>query len=83
MSPVEELGAELEAAKRQLEEIRAEVARNEDKMRRSQRRELAKHDVSGRMTPGIVHALEMIDVQHQADQVGTVTLRTRQLLANA
>lgn len=40
MSPVEELGAELEATKRQLEEIRAEVARNEDKMRRSQRREL-------------------------------------------
>ncbi len=40
MSPAEELGAELQATRRQLEEITAEVARNEDKMRRSQRREL-------------------------------------------
>ena len=36
----EELSAQLEATKLQLEEITAEVARNEDKMRRSQRREL-------------------------------------------
>ena len=40
MSPAEELGAELQATRRQLEEITAQVARNEDKMRRSQRREL-------------------------------------------
>ena len=40
MSPAQELGAELQATRRQLEEITAQVARNEDKMRRSQRREL-------------------------------------------
>jgi two-component system cell cycle response regulator len=37
----EELGARLEATKRQLEEITAEAGRNEDKMRRSQQREFA------------------------------------------
>jgi diguanylate cyclase (GGDEF)-like protein len=36
----QDLGAQLEATKRELEEIRSEVASNEDKMRRSQRREL-------------------------------------------
>ena len=36
----QELSAKLEATKRQLEEMKAEVASNEDKMRRSQRREL-------------------------------------------
>ena len=40
MLPVEEMDAELQATKRQLEEITAEVARNEEKMRRLQRREL-------------------------------------------
>ena len=40
MSPAEELGAELQATRRQLKEITAQVARNEDKMQRSQRREL-------------------------------------------
>jgi two-component system cell cycle response regulator len=41
MLSAEELSALLEATKRQLEEITAEVGRNEDKMRRSQQRELA------------------------------------------
>ena len=36
----QDLGAQLEATKRELEEIRSEVASNEDKMRRSQQREL-------------------------------------------
>lgn len=40
MLSAEELSAQLEATKRQLDEITAEVARNDDKMRRSQRREL-------------------------------------------
>jgi diguanylate cyclase (GGDEF)-like protein len=40
MLSAEELSAQLEATKRQLEEITTEVVSNEDKMRRSQRREL-------------------------------------------
>lgn len=40
MLSAEELSAQLDATKRQLEEITTEVASNEDKMRRSQRREL-------------------------------------------
>ena len=40
MTSREELEAQLEATRRQLDELTAEVARNEDKMRRTQRREL-------------------------------------------
>ena len=40
MTSREELEAQLEAARRQLEILTAEVARNEEKMRRTQRREL-------------------------------------------
>ncbi len=40
MLSAEKLRAQLEATKRQIEEITTEAARNEDKMRRSQRREL-------------------------------------------
>ena len=40
MTSREELEAQLEATRRQLDELTAEVARNEEKMRRTQRREL-------------------------------------------
>lgn len=40
MHSAQELGAQLAAAQRELDELMAEVARNEEKMRRSQRREL-------------------------------------------
>ena len=40
MQNAEELTAELDAARRQLEELTAEVARNDEKLRRSQQREL-------------------------------------------
>ena len=40
MSTAEDLHAQLEATRRKLDELTAAVARNEDKMRRSQRREL-------------------------------------------
>ena len=40
MTSREELEAQLEAARRRLDELTAEVARNEEKMRRTQRREL-------------------------------------------
>jgi diguanylate cyclase (GGDEF)-like protein len=40
MTSKKDLSARLDAAQRQLEELTAEVARNEDKMRRSQQREL-------------------------------------------
>ncbi len=40
MQSTSELTAQLEATQRQLEELTAEVARNDDKMRRSQQREL-------------------------------------------
>ena len=41
MSTAEDLHAQLEATRRKLDELKAAVARNEDKMRRSQRRELS------------------------------------------
>ena len=40
MTTVEELTTQLEATRRQLDELTAEVARNDDKMRRTQQREL-------------------------------------------
>ena len=40
MTSREELEAQLEATRRQLDDLTAEVARNEEKMRRTQRREL-------------------------------------------
>lgn len=40
MQPAEDLTARFEAAQRQLEDLTAEVQRNDDKMRRSQQREL-------------------------------------------
>jgi uncharacterized protein YigA (DUF484 family) len=40
MQNAEELTAELDAARRQLEKLTAEVARNDEKLRRSQQREL-------------------------------------------
>lgn len=40
MQSAQELTAELDAARRQLEELTAEVARNDEKLRRSQQREL-------------------------------------------
>ena len=46
-------------------------------------RELAQDGVPGRMTPGVVDTLEAIDIQHQANQVGTITLRARQFLNDA
>lgn len=41
MQSAEDLSAQLDATQRRLEELTAEVARNDDKMRRSQRRELS------------------------------------------
>lgn len=73
MTSREELEAQLEATRRQLDELTAEVARNEEKMRRSQRRELQL--LQAETLDALVHALTAgLRVSYGVEYVSLVIL---------